>query len=33
MEDVLFLRETGLYQKYDESKSFNPVLANEILLT
>ena len=33
IDDVLsFLRETGLYQKYDELKSFNRVQTNEILL-
>ena len=33
MEDVLsFLRKTGLYQKYDELKSFNTLEANEILI-
>ena len=32
MEDAMSLRETGLHQKYDELKSFNPLQTNEILL-
>ena len=33
IENVLYLlRETGMYQKYDELKSFNPLQTNEILL-
>ena len=33
IDDVLyFLRETGLYEKYDELKLINHVQTNEILL-